>query len=81
MKCRGIGTDGRNCARDHRFNSGEARPIFSIVADSRDRHETNGGCCGLPRIEMLRRVRLTGIHGKFPAVLAEESKSERISFD
>jgi urea carboxylase-associated protein 1 len=58
--------------RGHRLYSDEARPIFTIVDDSCDGHDTIGGCCSAPSNEMLYGVAdCPGCRENFLAALAE----------
>jgi urea carboxylase-associated protein 1 len=64
--------------RGHRLYSDEARPIFTIVADSCSGHDTIGGCCSAPSNAMLYGVAdCPGCRENFLAALGEHGLGRR----
>ncbi|MEM7293398.1 MAG: DUF1989 domain-containing protein [Pseudomonadota bacterium] len=64
--------------RGHVLYSDEARPLFTIVADSCDGHDTIGGCCSAPSNEMLYGVAdCPGCRENFLTALADHGLGRR----
>ena len=64
--------------RGHHLYSDEANPIFTIVDDSCDGHDTIGGCCSAPSNAMLYGVSdCPGCRENFLSALAEHGLGRR----
>ncbi len=64
--------------RGHVLYSDEARPIFSMVQDTCDGHDTIAGCCSSPSNEMLYNVKdCAGCRENFLTALSDHGLDRR----
>jgi len=64
--------------RGHTLYSDEARPLFTLVADTCDGHDTIAGCCSAPSNEMLYGVAdCPGCRENFLTALGEHGLDRR----